>query len=59
MEGKARVDISGLKASFIGKFPAHSLSKVLLSEPDKVTIEELLAKAQTWLAFFQGDRRDE
>ena len=24
-------------------------------EPDSLTVEELLAKAQTWLAFFKGD----
>lgn len=50
-----QIDICKLKTGFIGKFPSHSLSKILSAEPDSLTAEELLAKAQTWLAFFKGD----
>ncbi len=50
-----RIDISKLKTGFMGKFPSHQLSKILSAEPDSLTVEELLAKAQTWLAFFKGD----
>ena len=59
MEESRRLDISRLKAGFSGKFPWHPLSKILLLEPDTVTIEEFLAKAQTWLAFFQGEKENE
>jgi hypothetical protein len=50
-----RVSILELKRNFVGKFPSHQLSKILSAEPDSLTVEELLAKAQTWLAFFKGD----
>ncbi|AKA48115.1 hypothetical protein IX51_02270 [uncultured archaeon] len=53
-QGK-RVSILELKRNFLGKFPSHQLSKILSAEPDSLTGEELLAKAQTWLAFFKGD----
>lgn len=60
MEEQAkRIDISGVKATFVRNFPSHPLSKILLSEPDSVTGEELLAKAQTWLAFFHGEEKNE
>ena len=54
-----RIDISKLKTGFIGKFPSHSLSKILSSEPNSLTNQEFLAKAQTWLAFFEGDEQNE
>ena len=54
-----RIDISKLKTGFLGKFPSHPLSKILSSEPDRLTGEELLAKAQTWLAFFHGGKENE
>lgn len=54
--GDARkVNITVLKANFTSKFPEHPFSKLLLSEPNDLTGEEFLAKAQTWLAFFKGD----
>ena len=56
--GDARkVNISKLKANFSGKFPDHPFNRLLLSEPDDLTSEEFLAKAQTWLALFQGRER--
>ena len=59
MEESRRLDISRLKAGFSGKFPSHPLSKILSLEPDSLTVEELLAKAQTWLAFFHGEKKNE
>jgi hypothetical protein len=59
MEESRRLDISRLKAGFLAKFPSHPLSKILSLEPDSLTVEELLAKAQTWLAFFQGEKENE
>ena len=55
---KAGLDISTLKIRFAIKFPEHPLTKILISEPDNLTGEELLAKSQTWLAFFNGDEKD-
>ena len=57
MEGTRRVNIASLKIAFARKFPEHPLAKILLSEPDTLTEEEFLAKAQTWLAFFQRRER--
>jgi hypothetical protein len=57
MEEGRKIDISKLKQGFAVKFPSHPLTAILLSEPDVLTKEELLAKSQTWLAFFQ--RREE
>lgn len=57
MEEARKLDISKLKAGFAGKFPSHPLTAILLAEPDSMTKEELLPKAQTWLAFFQGRER--
>jgi len=53
------VDISNLKKSFAAKFPSHPFTRILLSEPDIVTIQELLAKSQTWLSFFNGAEENE
>ncbi|SIM83431.1 hypothetical protein [Cuniculiplasma divulgatum] len=58
-EHARKIDISGVKVAFVRNFPSHPLSKILLSEPDSVTGEELLAKAQTWLAFFHGEKENE
>ena len=58
--GDARkVNITELKANFTSKFPEHPFSKLLLSEPNDLTGEEFLAKAQTWLAFFHGGKENE
>ncbi|MCL4438964.1 MAG: hypothetical protein M1616_06355 [Candidatus Thermoplasmatota archaeon] len=57
MEGVRRVNIAALKTNFARTFPEHPLAKILLSEPSTLTDEEFLAKAQTWLAFFQGRER--
>ncbi|KPV47038.1 hypothetical protein SE19_02780 [Acidiplasma aeolicum] len=54
-----RVSISELKRNFVRKFPSHQLSRILSTEPDSLTVEELLAKAQTWLAFFKGEDENE
>ncbi|GEM_PF-3840317 len=56
MEERA-INIYRLKREFTEKFPEHTLSTILSLEPDVLTAEELIAKAQTWLAFFR--RRDE
>jgi hypothetical protein len=57
MEEARKINIAPLKADFAGKFPGHPLAKILLSEPDTLTGDELLAKTQTWLAFFQRRER--
>jgi hypothetical protein len=53
------IDVSILKTRFAGKFPDHPLTPILLSEPDKLSFSDFLAKAQTWLAFFQGEKKNE
>jgi hypothetical protein len=59
MEEAGKVNIARLKANFTEKFPKHPFSRLLLSEPDLLTKEEFLAKAQTWLAFFHGEEKNE
>ncbi len=54
-----RVSILELKRNFARRFPSHQLSRILSAEPNHLTGEELLAKAQTWLAFFKGGNEDE
>ena len=53
------VSILELKRNFVGKFPSHPLSRILSAEPDYLTGKELLAKVQTWLAFFHGEKENE
>ena len=53
------IDVSILKIRFAGKFPDHPLTPILLSEPDKLGSGDFLAKAQTWLAFFDGGKENE
>lgn len=55
---KAGIDITNVKIKFASKFPEHPLTKILLSEPDVLTKDEFIAKAQTWLAFFNRDEED-
>ncbi len=55
---RASIDIRKVKLKFATKFPEHPLTKILLSEPDMLTADEFIAKAQTWLAFFSGDGVD-
>lgn len=45
MKEAKKIDISKLKTGFLGKCPSHPLSKILSSEPDRLTEPELLAKA--------------
>ena len=59
MEEATKIDISKLKTGFLGKFPSHPLSRILSSEPASLTSTEFLAKAQTWLAFFRGEKENE
>lgn len=59
MKEAKKIDISKLKTGFLGKFPSHPLLKILSSEPDRLTEPGLLAKVQTWLAFFVGDDENE
>ena len=50
------ISISNLKRDFSRRFPSHPLTRILLNEPDTMHIEELIAKAGTWLAFFQAEK---
>ena len=53
-----RVSLIDLKQGFSTRFPRSPLTKILLLEPDIVTISELLAKAQTWLSILENKKRD-
>ncbi len=59
MEEPRRLNITKLKESFISRYPSHPLSRIFVSEPDNLTGEELIAKSQTWLAFFHGGKENE
>lgn len=41
--------IRGLKERFAHKFPNVELSQILLSEPDEMSIEELIGAVGVWL----------
>ena len=57
-EGKVgrEISISDLKRNFTQKFPDSPLTPVLLYEPDAMSIDDLVAKTGTWLAFLQRKR---
>ena len=57
-EGKVarEISISDLKRNFTQKFPDSPLTPVLLYEPDAMSIDDLVAKTGTWLAFLQRER---
>ncbi len=50
------ISISDLKRNFTQKFPDCPLTSILLYEPDSMSIDELIAKTGTWLAFLQRKR---
>jgi hypothetical protein len=53
-----RVSLIDLKQGFSTRFPRSPLTKILLLEPDIVTISELLAKTQTWLSVLENKKRN-
>jgi hypothetical protein len=53
-----KVSLESLKHSFSQKFPDIELSQILLSEPDKMSVEELIAKCGTWLAILDSERNN-
>ena len=57
-EGKVgrEISISDLKRKFTQKFPDSPLTPILLYEPDAMSIDDLVAKTGTWLAFLQRKR---
>ena len=57
-EGKVakEITISDLKRNFTQKFPDSPLTPILLYEPDAMSIDDLVAKTGTWLAFLQRKR---
>lgn len=55
MRRTAKIDIRSLKALVLEKFPRDSPLRVtLLAERDLLSIEEFLAKLETWLLFLEG-----
>ena len=56
--GDRRVSLIDLKQGFSTRFPRSPLTKILLLEPDIVTISELLAKTQTWLSVLENKKRN-
>jgi hypothetical protein len=55
MRRTAKIDIRSLKALVLEKFPTDSPLRVtLLAERDLLSIEEFLAKLETWLLFLEG-----
>ena len=53
------ISLADLKRKFSARFPNSQLAQVLLSEPDTLSGAEFLAKAQTWLAILENEKRDE
>jgi hypothetical protein len=47
------ITISDLKRNFMQEFPDSPLTPILLCEPDSMSVDELIAKTGTWLAFLQ------
>jgi|ACXJ01.1.fsa_nt_gi hypothetical protein len=53
-----QISLISLKKGFSSKFPTSPLTQILISEPDYVTITELLAKSQTWFSILENKRRN-
>ncbi len=53
------ISLADLKRRFSARFPNSQLAQVLLSEPNTLSGAEFLAKAQTWLAILENEKRDE
>jgi hypothetical protein len=44
-----KINISQVKLLFSSRFPNLDFTKILLSEPDELSTDELVAKIGTWL----------
>lgn len=57
-EGRSarEISISDLKRNFTERFPNSPLTPLLLCEPDSMSIDELVAKAGTWLVFLRTEK---
>lgn len=50
------IDIRGVKEQFTSKFPESSLSIILIRESQELTVDEFLAKVQTWIWVLDSDK---
>jgi hypothetical protein len=48
------VSIQNLKTRVSKKFPNSEIANILLSEPDEMSVEELIAKCGTWLSIMDA-----
>ncbi|MEM3860668.1 MAG: hypothetical protein QW478_14945 [Candidatus Micrarchaeaceae archaeon] len=49
-------NIRVLKDNFEKRFPFSILSTIFHSEPDEMTVDELISKVGTWLAILDSER---
>ena len=45
-----QIDLLQLFRKFTERYPTHTLTLIILNEPDQMTAEEFLAKVGTWLS---------
>lgn len=51
------LNIHKLKSALSEKFPYHQLTKIILSEPDEMSIEAFISKVGTWLALLDLEKQ--
>ena len=53
-----KLSINTLKFRVSQKFPTSEIANILLNEPDKMSVEEFIAKGGTWLAILDSERNN-
>jgi hypothetical protein len=53
-----KLSINTLKFRVSQKFPNSEIANILLNEPDKMSVEEFIAKGGTWLAILDSERNN-
>lgn len=51
------IDLSRIKSAFSLNFPNNPLLLILSSEPDQLSLADFVAKAGTWLAILDAEKK--
>ena len=50
-----KVSIRNVKKHFKEKYPSDPFTAILISEPDELTIDQLLSKYETWISVLSNE----
>ena len=51
------INIKQLKLNFADKYPQHTLTQIILSEPDEIRETDFMAKVSIWLKIFNFNNK--